>query len=78
MTPLYKFKKVHNGGTDFQPWRGRMSNEPIKSLGQQNDLKLHHIGFVVLSIQESAESFELSVGATWGGSMVLIRRRGSG
>lgn len=55
-----------------------MSNEPIKSLGQQNDLKLHHIGFVVLSIQESAESFELSVGATWGGSMVLIRRRGSG
>jgi methylmalonyl-CoA/ethylmalonyl-CoA epimerase len=32
---------------------------------------LHHIGFVLTSIQESAESFALSLGATWDGNIVF-------
>ena len=34
-------------------------------------LKLHHIGFILASIQESAESFALSLGATWDGSIIF-------
>jgi methylmalonyl-CoA/ethylmalonyl-CoA epimerase len=48
-----------------------MSNEPLESLRPPGDLKLHHIGFVVCSIQETAESFALSLGATWDGNIVL-------
>jgi methylmalonyl-CoA/ethylmalonyl-CoA epimerase len=48
-----------------------MSNEPLGSLPPPDHLKLHHIGFVVSSIQESAESFALSVGARWDGNIVL-------
>ena len=33
--------------------------------------KLHHIGFVVSSIQESAESFVQSLGASWDGKIVF-------
>jgi methylmalonyl-CoA/ethylmalonyl-CoA epimerase len=36
-----------------------------KSLGSPGNPKLHHIGFVVSSIQECAASFAQSVGATW-------------
>jgi len=36
--------------------------------GQQ---KLHHIGFVLASIQESAESFARSLGATWDGNIIF-------
>ena len=34
-------------------------------------VKLHHIGFVLASIQESAESFARSLGATWDGNIVF-------
>jgi methylmalonyl-CoA/ethylmalonyl-CoA epimerase len=34
-------------------------------------VKLHHIGFVVSSIAESAESFAQSLGASWDGKIVL-------
>jgi len=34
-------------------------------------IKLHHIGFVLASIQESAESFARSLGATWDGNIVF-------
>ena len=34
-------------------------------------LKLHHIGFVVSSIQDSAESFARSLGAAWDGNIVF-------
>jgi methylmalonyl-CoA/ethylmalonyl-CoA epimerase len=42
-----------------------MSNEPRESLHPQGHLKLHHIGFVVSSIRQSAESFALSLAVTW-------------
>jgi methylmalonyl-CoA/ethylmalonyl-CoA epimerase len=48
-----------------------MSNKPLESLPRPDHLKLHHIGFVVFSIQESAEPFALSVGATWDGKIVF-------
>ncbi len=48
-----------------------MSNEPLESLSPADDRKLHHIGFVVYSIQECAESFALSLGATWDGNIVF-------
>ena len=44
-----------------------MSNE----LCQPAHPKLHHIGFVVSSIQESAESFAQSLGASWDGKIVF-------
>jgi methylmalonyl-CoA/ethylmalonyl-CoA epimerase len=52
-----------------------MSSEPMRRGLQAGDpddgLKLHHIGFVVQSIQESGESFARSLGATWDGSIIL-------
>jgi methylmalonyl-CoA/ethylmalonyl-CoA epimerase len=48
-----------------------MSNEPLEGVRPPDHLKLHHIGFVVLSIQESAESFARSLGATWDGNIVF-------
>lgn len=52
-----------------------MNNEVLESSLQQLDLadglKLHHIGFVVQSIQESGESFARSLGATWDGNIIL-------
>lgn len=48
-----------------------MSNEPLESLPPSDHLKLHHIGFVVSSIQEGAESFALSLGAVWDGNIVF-------
>jgi methylmalonyl-CoA/ethylmalonyl-CoA epimerase len=48
-----------------------MSDEPLEGLSPANDLKLHHIGFVVSSIQECAESFAQSLGATWDGQIVF-------
>ena len=48
-----------------------MSNESLDSLRPADNLKLHHIGFVVHSIQECAESFALSLGATWDGRVVF-------
>lgn len=48
-----------------------MNNEPLQGLRPADDLRLHHIGFVVFSIQESAESFAVSLGATWDGNIVF-------
>jgi methylmalonyl-CoA/ethylmalonyl-CoA epimerase len=48
-----------------------MSNEPLERFRPADDLKLHHVGFVVYSIQECAESFALSLGATWDGNIVF-------
>lgn len=48
-----------------------MNNEPLEGVAQPNGLRLHHIGFVVSSIQESAESFVCSLGATWDGNIVF-------
>jgi len=48
-----------------------MSDEPSRAPTPPDHPKLHHIGFVVLSIQESAESFALSVGARWDGNIVF-------
>ena len=48
-----------------------MSKDALGDLGPEKYLKLHHIGFVVLSIQESAETFAQSVGATWDGNIVF-------
>jgi methylmalonyl-CoA/ethylmalonyl-CoA epimerase len=36
-----------------------------------NQPKMHHIGYVVASIQESGRSFALSLGATWDGSIIF-------
>jgi methylmalonyl-CoA/ethylmalonyl-CoA epimerase len=48
-----------------------MSSEPLKCPGPADDLKLHHIGFVVSSIEESAEPFARSLGATWDANIVF-------
>ena len=48
-----------------------MNNESPDRPVPADDLKLHHIGFVVLSIQDSAESFASSLGATWDGNIVF-------
>lgn len=42
-----------------------MSDEPLESVCAANDVKLHHLGFVVSSIEESADTFARSLGATW-------------
>lgn len=48
-----------------------MSNEALERLGPTDELKLHHIGFVVSSIQECAEAFALSLRAKWDGKIVF-------
>jgi methylmalonyl-CoA/ethylmalonyl-CoA epimerase len=48
-----------------------MSNEQCNDLRPPGQLKLHHIGFVLASIQESAESFARSLGATWDGNIIF-------
>jgi methylmalonyl-CoA/ethylmalonyl-CoA epimerase len=48
-----------------------MSNEPPESPSPGEGLRLHHIGFVVYSIQECAETFALSLCATWNGNIVF-------
>jgi methylmalonyl-CoA/ethylmalonyl-CoA epimerase len=35
------------------------------------DLKLHHVGFVVASIQDCGASFAQALGATWDGNIVF-------
>src|SRR5256885_9485208 len=42
-----------------------MSVESGKNVSVSDGLKLHHIGFIVGSIEESAKPFALSLGATW-------------
>ena len=47
-----------------------MSSPSHQDSRPPGQVKLHHIGFVVESIQESAESFALSLGATWDGNII--------
>jgi len=44
------------------------SQPPFQPLGE---VKLHHIGFVVVSIEESGVSFARSLGATWDGNIIF-------
>jgi methylmalonyl-CoA/ethylmalonyl-CoA epimerase len=48
-----------------------MSSPSLQDPCPQGHLKLHHIGFVLASIQESAESFARSLGATWDGNIIF-------
>lgn len=48
-----------------------MSNVAPKELSPPGAVKLHHIGYVVASIQDSAESFTRSLGATWDGNIIF-------
>ncbi len=53
----------------------RTLNAPKKSTGSAQlpqppgRIRLHHIGYVLASIEESAESFARSLGATWNGEI---------
>jgi hypothetical protein len=48
-----------------------MSTEHLEGLHLPGQVKLHHIGFVLTSIQGGAESFARSLGATWDGNIIL-------
>jgi methylmalonyl-CoA/ethylmalonyl-CoA epimerase len=48
-----------------------MSAEPRENLSPAEDLKLHHVGFVVRSIQDCGQAFALALGATWDGNIVF-------
>jgi methylmalonyl-CoA/ethylmalonyl-CoA epimerase len=48
-----------------------MSSVSLQHPRPPGQLKLHHIGFVLASIQESAESFARALGATWDGNIVF-------
>jgi len=48
-----------------------MSEKPIGILPPPDGIKLHHVGFVVSSIQESAEPLALALGAKWDGNIVF-------
>jgi methylmalonyl-CoA/ethylmalonyl-CoA epimerase len=43
----------------------------LQFTGPPRQLRLHHIGFVLASIQESAEAFARSLGATWDRNIVF-------
>ena len=47
---------------------GSGSHEGLRPPGQ---VKLHHIGFVLASIEEAAASIATSLGATWNGNIIL-------
>ncbi len=48
-----------------------MSDERVEILRLPGQVKLHHIGFVLASIEGSAESFARSLGATWDGNIIF-------
>lgn len=48
-----------------------MSDESLETRLAPGTLKLHHIGFVVPSIQESGKSFCLALGMTWDEDIVF-------
>jgi methylmalonyl-CoA/ethylmalonyl-CoA epimerase len=47
------------------------SEDAGRGLSIPDSPKLHHIGFVVSSIQESAEAFIQSLGASWDGKIIF-------
>jgi methylmalonyl-CoA/ethylmalonyl-CoA epimerase len=48
-----------------------MSAESRQSVRPAEDLKLHHVGFVVASIERSGQAFAQALGATWDGNIVF-------
>ena len=48
-----------------------MSSPSSQNPRPPGQLKFHHIGFVLASIQESSESFARSLGATWDGNIIF-------
>ena len=48
-----------------------MNAHGLEGLCPADDLKLHHIGFVVSSIQDCAESFAHGLGASWDGKITF-------
>ena len=48
-----------------------MSNAALEKLSTPGEIRLHHFGFVLRSIQNNVESFALSLGATWDGNIVF-------
>lgn len=48
-----------------------MGNESLENLRPPDQLRLHHIGYVVSSIHQCAESFARSLGATWNGNIIF-------
>jgi methylmalonyl-CoA/ethylmalonyl-CoA epimerase len=46
-----------------------MSGNSPQNVRPAEDLKLHHVGFVVSSIPDCAESFAQALGATWDGNI---------
>jgi methylmalonyl-CoA/ethylmalonyl-CoA epimerase len=48
-----------------------MSGEPTASTYAVEDAKLHHFGFVVSSIEESAEIFARSLAASWDQNIIF-------
>jgi methylmalonyl-CoA/ethylmalonyl-CoA epimerase len=48
-----------------------MSSDNQKHQLPAEDLKLHHVGYVVASIKDSGESFARSVGASWDGNIIF-------
>jgi methylmalonyl-CoA/ethylmalonyl-CoA epimerase len=48
-----------------------MSGDLPQNLLPLPHVKLHHIGYVVSSIQESSQAFSLALGATWTGNIIF-------
>lgn len=48
-----------------------MNNAAVHEVSPPGKMRLHHIGFVLNSIQTSAESFARSFGATWDGNIIF-------
>jgi len=48
-----------------------MSAERPQNLLPLNSVKLHHIGYVVSSIQESSQAFSMALRATWTGNIIF-------
>lgn len=47
-----------------------MSSESSRIPDFAGSFRLHHVGFVVSSIQDCAQSFALALGATWDGNII--------
>jgi methylmalonyl-CoA/ethylmalonyl-CoA epimerase len=48
-----------------------MKGEPLRRRDAAEDLRLHHFGFVVSSIERSAESFARSLAAKWDQNIIF-------
>jgi methylmalonyl-CoA/ethylmalonyl-CoA epimerase len=48
-----------------------LSAELVENVHAADDVKLHHFGFVVSSIEKSAESFARSLAATWDQNIIF-------